>query len=968
MTTIRINLIIFILFFPFFVTSQPFTNQYIRDKIQELRRQPKGPYQQILWFCPDGSTRQPKDRCPEKGGLQRGAYREDVKAITDSNHVYLGFILATTQNEIFWDDSHNHSLLKQYILQQYLRNVNEGWVWRRAQYYRGAIQAEDEEAWGIKFFNWLLANDSLIKSDYFLIRQAAKDIPHRAASNKLQKVRATSMAIADTFPDFMNLRIKIHGQPDVSDIQSVRNFKSTNEKKITPDLIKQFDVLIRDMEIVYSPINTTIFAKYLKKVTNGSLLKKEVMLFVTEEPKYKALSDKIIAEAELLKKIREGLLLEDSANRLVFIDISLLLEDMLFNQFPKWDTESVGSLLSKLYYLGMTIFSTGFIEEWEWNKISKKVIPPVNISLDINELESYLLNSRRIVEWGTGMAKITYKDVVDVYSGFEPLSNGFTDDRIRSSLLLQMGECVGELGEFIASKSLLSNHVFDIANQANIRGLNPGYAFGELVVINNLSENMPIAGDKIYIFDRPPSDLKPIAGIATVSEGNVVSHVQLLARNLGIPNAVLSSQNLEEIKKFNGQKVFYAVSMRGTVIMKTAEKMTDEEKKLFEVKKREEIKITISTDKIDLKGNTIINLRNVNASQSGILCGPKAANLGQLKIMFPDNVVEGLVIPFGIFRKHMDQLIPNQKISYWQFLNNVFAEASKMEKSGKSAPEIEQYVLKELSNLREMIKSMELLPEFKSDLQKSFQEVLGKNIGQIPVFVRSDTNMEDLKDFTGAGLNLTLFNIVTEDAILQGIKSVWASPYTERSYKWRQRYLLNPENVYPSILIIPSVNVDYSGVVITKNIFNGNTGELTVAFSRGAGGAVDGQAAETLVINGSSESELVSPSREHFYKSLPETGSTKNEKATLSQPILNQQNINEILMISKNMQKQLPELKGNNLGPYDIELGFKDNKLWLFQVRPFVENKNASGSAYLLSISPELKKGLIVNLEEKTQK
>ena len=74
--------------------------------------------------------------------------------------------------------------------------------------------------------------------------------------------------------------------------------------------------------------------------------------------------------------------------------------------------------------------------------------------------------------------------------------------------------------------------------------------------------------------------------------------------------------------------------------------------------------------------------------------------------------------------------------------------------------------------------------------------------------------MEDLKEFTGAGLNLTLFNVLDKEKIIEGIKDVWASPYTERSFKWRQVYLLNPENVFPSILVIPSVDVDYSGVLI----------------------------------------------------------------------------------------------------------------------------------------------------------
>ena len=38
---------------------------------------------------------------------------------------------------------------------------------------------------------------------------------------------------------------------------------------------------------------------------------------------------------------------------------------------------------------------------------------------------------------------------------------------------------------------------------------------------------------------------------------------------------------------------------------------------------------------------------------------------------------------------------------------------------------------------------------------------------------------------------------------------------------------------------------------------------------------------------------------------------------------------------------------------YDVEFGFKDDKLWLFQIRPFVENKQAKSSDYLASISSQ---------------
>ena len=113
---------------------------------------------------------------------------------------------------------------------------------------------------------------------------------------------------------------------------------------------------------------------------------------------------------------------------------------------------------------------------------------------------------------------------------------------------------------------------------------------------------------------------------------------------------------------------------------------------------------------------------------------------------------------------------------------------------------------------------MPLLADFRNDLAVRFNASMGKPLGSVPVFIRSDTNMEDLKDFTGAGLNLTVVNVMSERDIHQAIRDVWASPFTERSYRWRQRYLTNPENVYPSILMLQSINAEKSGVMITTGI------------------------------------------------------------------------------------------------------------------------------------------------------
>jgi hypothetical protein len=962
----------FLFLFPFPVAvAQEMSDLQIKELLAAYKKDIRGPYKDIRWFCTDGSIRAPKDPCPEEigPGLQHARYKDAVVELAKGNHLFWGQILAYTDKDEFWDTEHNHSRLKQYQLEKYLRAVDDGWILRKGQYYRGSVQAEDEETWGIEFYKWLLAQDKPLVQNYFLIRESLKDIPHKGDDNLAQEIRSTSKMISDLYTPFMDLRVKIHSQPEYGDLEKVRNFRTGNAPKLTPGLLSQFYGLIKAMEAFYRPMDIRDLrekASLLKDTPLGKVLEQ----YIAKNAKTNDPALLVPETAQLLETIRTDLLKEKRPlARLQLLDISLKLEELVFKTAPNWHPATLEGLLEKICYLGMATTGAGYLEKHEWEQIQGDLAAYHAPSMTLPELNSILETARSQVEWSASMVKANYAEVVERYTSFEPLAYGFIDDKIRGGIALHLGESVGELGDYIAKESSLSNKVLDIPNQSSLRGLNPGYALGELVVINGPSDGIEVSPNKIYIFQRPPSDLKPVAGIATVSEGNMVSHVQLLARNLGIPNAALSDRNLESLQKYHGQKVFYAVSNKGNVLLKMETQMDQGERALFSKKERSSEKIAVPVQNIRLDENKILDLRYVDAQASGKLCGPKAANLGQLKKMFPDKVVEGLVVPFGIFRSHMDQPMAGRTGTYWQFLNEMFQTAEQMGKQGISEGEVENFQLHQLEILREAIRKMELRPAFVAQLEKEFQTVLGKDLGAVPVFLRSDTNMEDLKDFSGAGLNLTLFNVVDRDKILTGIKEVWASPYTERSFKWRQKYLSNPENVFPSILIIPSVDVDYSGVMITKGIGSGNEKDLTIAFSRGAGGAVDGQSAESYLVKEGGGLRLLAPAREAYHNTLPVTGGTGKKQATFEEPILNEQNINEMRELARTIRETMPKATGSEYrGAYDVELGFQKNKLWLFQIRPFVENKKALGSVYLESITPQVDPTKKISLSNKIPK
>ena len=936
--------------------AQTLEAKAIQELVDQYKKDPRGPYKDIRWFCKDGTLVPPKEKCPQPGGVQRARYKDEVVALSKSNHIFLGQILSKTPMEDFWDAEKYNSRLKQYQLEKYLRAIDDGWVLQKGQYYRGAFQTEDEEAWGIDFFNWILQKDQVLEQQFFLIRQAAKDIPHQGTDSKTESVRALSIAIAEDYPAFMNLRVKIHGQPEKSDIEKVLAFQQVHQNKMSQKTQQQMQQLLTDMEAVYLNVNLNQLNKFVRQIPTQNAIRSSLENFIKQYNTQDQSIARAMDAAELLLEVRNELpQIKGTKARLALLDISNFLEGLYFQDLSQWKQTNLNDILDKICYTSMAAAGTGLVEHWEWLALQNALALPKADTMNLGQMYVYLESARSVVEWGTNTFNGVYKDVVNLYGAFEPKAYGFYDDRIRSSVLLPLGDAAGDLGVEVAKASNLSNQVLNLRNQSNFRGLNPGYAFGELMVVNSTEEDMDIDKSKIYVFQQPPADLKPVAGILTVTEGNMVSHVQLLARNLGIPNAVLSLDNMESLQKYNGQKVFLAVSNQGTVLMKTEAQMTDEEKALFAVQARSEERITVPTEKIDLNQTRALDMRTVNAASSGSICGPKAANLGQLKQMFPEKVVEGLVLPFGVFKVHLDQKMPNQDNTYWQSLNAIFAKAKEMEAAGASEATIEGYTLAQLSEFRTAIKNIELLPDFEADLINSFQKVLGQQLGEIPVFIRSDTNMEDLKDFTGAGLNLTLFNIVDKAKIIQGIKDVWASPYTERSFKWRQRYLLNPENVFPSILIIPSVDVDYSGVMITKGVASGTEADLTVAFSRGAGGAVDGQAAETYLLDHRGVDILLAPAREPFYRKLPVTGGSKMESTTFESPILSFENRTALRQLAESVRREIPQAtSADNTGPYDIELGFQDNKIWLFQIRPFVENKQALSSGYLEKIAPKI--------------
>jgi phosphoenolpyruvate synthase/pyruvate phosphate dikinase len=250
-----------------------------------------------------------------------------------------------------------------------------------------------------------------------------------------------------------------------------------------------------------------------------------------------------------------------------------------------------------------------------------------------------------------------------------------------------------------------------------------------------------------------------------------------------------------------------------------------------------------------------------------------------------------------------------------------------------------------LDVIRHSIEQHALSPELREGIQSELGR-LGLLRSDDPtqtvgLFVRSDTNVEDLENFNGAGLNLTLFNRHSLEDVYAGLKEVWASPFTYRSFSWRQTLIDQPLWVLPSVVILESVPTEKSGVLVTAALDGIDLTKMLVATSEGVGGAVDGTPAETIVWSPSGV-ELVTMFKSPYRRLLKPAGGSEIVPATGSETVLSDAEVRELVTTAGRIRDEFAPSKDSagRPRPWDIEFGFADERLWLFQTRPFIGNES----------------------------
>lgn len=941
--------------------------QEARGLMDAIRKDPRGPYGPIRWYCEDGRVLPPQGTpCRPGKGFQHAAPSAAANRLARLNFDVAQF-LAGMKYEQFVDVARNHYRPREMVLLDYFNNRDDGWIYRRAMARRGVRQAEDEEREARRLLTRLLGDSELVAKNYLLVMQVAEVTPHGAGTGRTRRIRALSTQIAEADSRFNALRSKIHSKPGPEDAESVEEF-ARRYPQANAETLKDLAGLLK---AEYFAGDAKAALAGVRRLVRGTAA--EARFEETAMALQTGADEGFLAGAEFALELRRAICARgDGAKKLDLVDAALWVQEQAFRHGARKGERRLsrrGHLEALRAWMRYTT-GAGLLSFRQLEALEAEInAAAARSELSATEYHDAIHELGRSIEWTRAAVAREFGPLARHYLAIEPQSNRLMDELLRRSVALPLSHEIEAL-QGDAETAIGRRH--DVLGRRESRGvsaLNAGIAIGPLEIVEPGEESrVTFQPEGVYVIPETVADLKPVAGILTLDSGNALSHAQLLAASLGIPNATAPSRLLNELRAIRGERVFYAVTAGGTVILKRWLALSEAERKEWtEQPMSMRSRVTLDTGKLDLKDTRLRSLSDVDKSDSGKSAGPKAANLGQLAKYFPGRISPGVVIPFGVFHAHVMQKAGGQT-SLDQQIREAYGTAERMRERGESVDAVRRFIYPKLEQFRRAIQSMPFIPGFEETLARRMKEEFGED-GSYGVFVRSDTNAEDLPEFSGAGLNLTVPNVVGRGKVLRALRDVWASPFRERAYDWRSQVLASSEHVLPSVLLLKTVAAEKSGVLATVNIETLNPDEITVNVNEGVAAVVDGGIAESLLLRPDGSVKLLSQARSPYRRiALPEGGFAE-VATTGSDYVLTQAEIEQLRELAREVKQKYPPTfdEGGKPLPWDIEFGFEKGQLRLFQIRPLVRFTEAKTLASLSRLDETGKSAVRVRMDETIQ-
>jgi hypothetical protein len=450
----------------------------------------------------------------------------------------------------------------------------------------------------------------------------------------------------------------------------------------------------------------------------------------------------------------------------------------------------------------------------------------------------------------------------------------------------------------------------EIIREQQYQALNIAKGIGRIHIIPKLDEGVEIGFNEILVLDEIPLQLPPVAGVIISKPSTPLSHINLLAKGWGIPNAYIKNAP-ELFKQYDGWWVAFETKRDGYSIKRA------DINQLREYQQRQAQRQDLLKPRYDLSERRLLPLAQQRA-KSGIAFGGKSANLGELiNARLPGIIVpNGFTIPFAYYDEFIrDNKIDDEIVGLLNDQRFVHDPVYRREKLGALRNRIQQ-------------------GQFDATLRAQVLRPVALTFPGKGLFVRSSSNSEDLPNFSGAGLYTTVPNVKGDRALIEAIKTVWASLWNFEAYEARERAGVDHLKIFMAVLLQEGINSESSGVLITADPFDrDNKGVIYISAKRGLGiKVVEGQRiAEQLLFRPLTNTiQVLTRSAEDNLLAFDENGGIKEVPITGERNVLTEGVIRRLVRAATAIKR----IFGSR--DQDIEWAYVKGQIYIVQARPFI--------------------------------
>jgi len=451
----------------------------------------------------------------------------------------------------------------------------------------------------------------------------------------------------------------------------------------------------------------------------------------------------------------------------------------------------------------------------------------------------------------------------------------------------------------------------EITREQEYVPLNLARGLGRVHVVDKLDDTVEIGFNEILVLNEVPLSLPPVAGVIVSKPSTPLSHVNLLVKGWGVPNAYIKNAH-ELLKQYDGWWVSFETLADRYVIRRADRSEIDE------YQQRLKARLDVMRPRADLSEKRLADLRLQRAAMADAF-GAKSANLGEvLRARLPGITVPGgFTVPVFYYRQFMRE--NNLEEAVFEMMNDQRFVHDPPYRRGR------------LAAMRERIRAGKVNDGLRAAIiRKVSAEYAGKGL-----FVRSSSNVEDLPNFSGAGLYDTVPNVRDGEKLLEAVKTVWASLWNFEAYEARERAGVDHSLSYMAVLIQEGVNADSAGVLITADPFDSdNRGAIYISAKRGLGiKVVEGRRIPEQVIyepRGGAV-RVLTRSEEDSLLTFDERGGVREVATEAGRAVLTDDMV-------RRLARAAALIKGVFRGrEQDIEWVFVGGRIFIVQSRPYVQ-------------------------------